>query len=217
MLYHIYLRGNDRRPVVLTGTDRAVFLATVGAAVRRAGWQCVGYCVMETHYHLLVITPEPNLPTGMQWLNGTYARRFNTAHERYGHLWQGRYGAKPVTDDEYLMRLVAYLPMNPVKAGECDQPGDYSWSSFRAIVGVEPPPSFLDVDWTLDLFADDRDEARRLFEQHVLDWPLDLAQLVTSLDPTQVLRARQAGFTLREIAAHFSVHATTVMRCNKGV
>ena len=122
MLYHVYLRGNDRRPVVLTDTDRAVFLATVGAAVRRAGWRCVGYCVMENHYHLLLITPEPNLPVGMQWLNGTYARRFNTAHERDGHLWQGRYGAKAVTDDEHLMRLVAYLPMNPVKGGECDHP-----------------------------------------------------------------------------------------------
>ncbi len=123
MLYHVYLRGNDRRPVVLTGTDRAVFLSTVGAAVRRSGWQCVGYCVMDNHYHLLLITPEPNLPVGMQWLNGTYARRFNTAHERDGHLWQGRYGAKPVIEDEHLMRLVAYLPMNPVKAGECDHPG----------------------------------------------------------------------------------------------
>ena len=186
MLYHVYLRGNDRRPVVLTGTDRAVFLSPVGAAVRRSGWQCVGYCVMDNHYHLLLITPEPNLPVGMQWLNGTYARRFNTAHERDGHLWQGRYGAKTVIEDEHLMRLVAYLPMNPVKARECDHPGAYEWSSFRAILGVDPAPSFLNVDWTLDLFADDRDVARRLYEQHVLEWPLDLAQLVTALDPTQI-------------------------------
>ena len=217
MLYHVYLRGNDRRPVVLTGTDRAVFLSTVGTAVRRSGWQCVGYCVMENHYHLLLITPEPNLPVGMQWLNGTYARRFNTAHERDGHLWQGRYGAKTVIEDEHLMRLVAYLPMNPVKAGECDHPGAYEWSSFRAILGVDPAPSFLNVDWTLDLFAEDRDVARRLYEQHVLEWPLDLAQLVTALDPTQIRRARQSGFTLREIAAHLGVSAPTVMRCNKGV
>jgi len=137
MLYHVYLRGNDRRRVVLTGTDRAVFLATVAAAVRRAGWRCLGYCVMENHYHLLLLTPEPNLPVGMQWLNGTYARRFNTAHERDGHLWQGRYGAKPVDDHEYLMRLIAYLPMNPVKGGECKHPQDYAWSSFRAIAGLE--------------------------------------------------------------------------------
>jgi REP element-mobilizing transposase RayT len=217
MLYHIYSRGNDRRPVVLTGTDRAVLLATVGATVRRSGWKCVGYCVMENHYHLLVVTPEPNLPTGMQWLNGTYARRFNTAHERDGHLWQGRYGATPVVDDEYLMRLVAYLPMNPVKSGECESPVEYPWSSFRAIVGVEPPPSFLDIDWTLDLFAEDRGEARRLFELHVREWPLELRQLVTSLDADQIRRARSAGFTLREIAAELGVHATTVMRCNKGV
>jgi hypothetical protein len=115
------------------------------------------------------------------------------------------------------MRLVAYLPMNPVKGGECKHPQDYAWSSFRAIAGLEPAPSFLDVDWTLDLFADDRDVARRLFQEHVLEWPLDLAQLVTSLDPTQVQRARQAGFTLREIAAHLGVSAPTVMRCNKGV
>jgi putative transposase len=219
LLTHVYSRGNARQPVVLTDTDCEVFVATLGEAVTRSGWTCAAYCVMPNHYHALLLTPEPNLAKGMQWLNGTYARRFNTAHERDGHLWQGRYGSKPVPDDDHLMRLLGYLPMNPVTGGVCDDPADHRWSSYAAIVGRVAAPPFLDVDWTLDLFNDDRREARALYEQHVREVsPLELASLVQRLDAAEIQRARAEGFTLREIADHLGVSIPTIWRrCKNGV
>jgi REP element-mobilizing transposase RayT len=220
LLNHVYSRGNARQPVVLTDTDCEVLVATLGEAVIRSGWICVAYCVMPNHYHALLLTPEPNLAKGMQWLNGTYARRFNSAHERDGHLWQGRYGSKPVTEDDHLMRLLGYLPMNPVSGALCIDPAAYRWSSYAAIAGHAPPPPFLDVRWTLELFSDDVREARRMYALHVRETPspFELASILDGLDPVGIQRARAEGFTLREIAEHLGVSIPTIWRrCKNGV
>ena len=84
--------------------------------------------------HLLVETREPNLPTGMQWLHGRYGRNFNDRHDRFGHLFQGRYKAVRQTSDEQLWHVVRYIALNPVKAGLCDRPRDYRWSSCRPTI-----------------------------------------------------------------------------------
>ncbi len=90
------------------------------------------YCLMSNHYHLLIETPEPNIANGMQWLNSTYAHRFNEKYERIGHLFQRRYARRLIVDDEHLREVIRYIPLNPVRAGLCKRPEDWPWSSYRA-------------------------------------------------------------------------------------
>ena len=105
------------------------------------GLLCHAYCLMENHYHLLVETPRANLDDAMQRLNGTYAMRFNRHHERTGHVFQGRYGAKLITDDDYALTVVRYIAANPVQAGLCAAPEEWPWSSYAATAGLASAPS----------------------------------------------------------------------------
>ena len=66
----------------------------------------------------------------MQLLNGRYARRFNLRHERVGHVFQGPYSATPTTRDEHLLEACRSIVLNPVRAGLCEHPADWPWSSY---------------------------------------------------------------------------------------
>lgn len=77
---------------------------------------------MSNHYHLLIETPDGNLSKGMRQLNGVFTQASNRRHQRSGHLFQGRYKAILVDADTYLMELIRYVVLNPVRAGMVDQP-----------------------------------------------------------------------------------------------
>ena len=132
-----------------------MLLSTIGRAKRRHGWKVHAYCLMSNHYHLLIETPEPNIAIGMQWLNSTYAHRFNEKYERIGHLFQRRYADGIILTDEHLHEVIRYIPLNPVRAGLCKRPEDWPWSSCRATLGYGPREPFLSVRPTLDRFSPD--------------------------------------------------------------
>lgn len=158
-LYHVTSRGNARQDIYLTERDRLDFLRLFGDVVERGGWTCHGYCLMTNHYHGLVQTPEPNLSRGMQRLNGMYGQRFNRAHDRTGHVFEGPYKAILVEKEAYLMELARYIVLNPVRAGLTLHPEDWQWSSYRATCGEAPSPPWLETDWLLRQFGDARDDA----------------------------------------------------------
>ena len=117
LTYHVTARGNAKAPTFLTDADYEVFLSGLTIARHLDGLLCHAYCLMENHYHLLVETPRANLDDAMHRLNSTYAIRFNRHHERTGHVFQGRYGAKLITDDSYALTVVRYIAANPVRRG----------------------------------------------------------------------------------------------------
>jgi hypothetical protein len=127
---------------------------------------CHAYCVMTTHYHALITTPEENLSRGMQWLNGLYATIFNEEYASHGHVFGARFTSVHVVSDAHLLRCVSYLAMNPVAAGLCARPADWKFSSYPALVGRRPA-GFLELKSILRFFAFDRDEARSRIEEFV--------------------------------------------------
>jgi len=116
-LYHVTARGNAGADIYLEDSDRERFLEILGNSVERFRWICHAYCLMDSHYHLLVETPEPNLSRGMQYLNGVYTQWFNRQRRRYGHLFQGRFKSVVVEKESYLLELARYIVLNPVRAG----------------------------------------------------------------------------------------------------
>jgi putative transposase len=166
-LYHLMARGNARQNIYLDDRDHAGFLETLARVVDRFGWLCHAYCLMSNHYHLLIETPKPNLPVGMRQLNGVYAQRFNRRHGRCGHLFQARYRSILVEKETHLLAVARYIVLNPLRAGICDDPGDYPWGSYRATAGHEPPPRFLTTDSILGQFALTRRKAQARYRAFV--------------------------------------------------
>ena len=110
-------RGNYRAEVFEAEKTRAAFETCLGEACEKSGWLLHGYVVMGNHYHLAVETPAGNLVKGMQWLQATFANRFNRLRGERGHLFQGRYKSLLVEPGAALGQLCHYLHLNPVRAG----------------------------------------------------------------------------------------------------
>lgn len=147
--YHVISRGNADEPIYLDDLDREMFIRELDRVVERYGWICHAYCLMTTHYHLVVETPRANLPAGMRQLNGNHASRFNERHDRHGHVFGSRYRAILIEDARYLLTVCRYVVLNPVRAGLCEMPEEWPWSSYRATAGLEPLPRFLTVSTLL--------------------------------------------------------------------
>ncbi|MGI9021420.1 MAG: transposase [Solirubrobacterales bacterium] len=164
-VYHVYARGNGGAPVYLDDDDRRFYLLRLGRVTSSVGWRCLSYCLMSNHVHLLLETPHANLSNGMQRLQGGYAQAFNKRRERTGHLFEGRYGAVRSVSDEQLLVTAAYIARNPVDAGLCREPAQWSWSSYRAVLaGIGPP--WLDQNRLLRYFGGGA-EARQRYSDFV--------------------------------------------------
>ena len=166
-LYHVTTRGNARQDIYLVDKDRLDFLRMLGDVVERKSWICHAYCLMTNHYHAFLQTPEPNLSSGMQLLNGRYGQAFNRAHDRKGHVLEGRYKAILVEKEPYLLELARYIVLNPVRAGLAQNPEDWRWSSYRAMCREAPSPPWLESDWLLRQFGDDPEEAIKAYRRFV--------------------------------------------------
>jgi putative transposase len=168
-VYHVTSRGNAGQAIFRNDEDRATFLSTLDFVVSRQGWLCHAYCLMSTHYHLLLETPAPTLSAGMRQLNGLYTQRFNHRHGQKGHVLQGRFKSILVDRDPYLLELVRYVVLNPVRAGAVEHPGDWEWSSYRALVGEASPPAFLTTNWILAHFGARRRQAQENYRRFVAE------------------------------------------------
>lgn len=166
-VYHITSRGDRREDIFIDDDDRAGFLALLGEVCHRFTWVVHAYCLMTDHYHLVVETPAGNLSKGMRHLNGVYTQRFNRRHERVGHVFQGRYKAIVVDKEGYLLELSRYVVLNPVRAGMVNVAGAWPWSSYRAAIGLEQAPEWLETDWLLAQFGQHRAQAVQAYIRFV--------------------------------------------------
>jgi len=159
-VYHVTARGNARSDIYLSDEDREMFLTVLAYVVERFGWVCHAYCLMDNHYHLMIETPQANLSRGMGLLNGMYTQRFNRAHNRVGHVFQGRFKSIVVDKESYLLELSRYVVLNPVRAGMVEDAGSWMWSSYRAMTGACVCPKFLDDSFLLAQFGKTKSKAR---------------------------------------------------------
>ncbi|HKL20648.1 MAG TPA: transposase [Tichowtungia sp.] len=170
--YHVMCRGNRQQPVFRDGRDNEIFLDTLEEACVRCGWRVHAFVLMGNHYHLLVETPEPNLVVGMQWLQGTYTKRFNVRHKEWGHLFQGRYKALLVDDGEYFSTVATYIHLNPARVRgydyQAEQLEHYPWSSYPGYLWLRKKPEWLCVDRALSaLNLADSPSGRRGYRAYI--------------------------------------------------
>ncbi len=129
-VYHVTQHATGEEIFYRDAFDRFFFEGLLGRALDRFSWELHAYCQVDNHYHLLVQIRELTLARGMQFLDSSYVQGFNQRHGRKGTLVQGRYGARLVDTPAYYLECLAYIAMNPVKAGLCRRPEDWEWSSY---------------------------------------------------------------------------------------
>jgi putative transposase len=131
--YHVTNRGNYRQPIFATDGAAHSFQACLDEVGTSHGWRVHAYSIMSNHFHLVLETPEPNLSDGMQWLQSTWARRFNNYRGVTGRPFQGRFHTKSIEPGYVVAQVAHYVHLNPVEAGlvPVERVGEYLWSSLR--------------------------------------------------------------------------------------
>jgi putative transposase len=166
-IYHLTVRGSNKRDIVETDLDRTIWIQLVGAQAIARSWIVYAYCLMTNHYHLVLLAPDNDISAGMQRINTDFSRRVNALHGESAHRLKNRFGAKQVRNEAHLLQVVRYVDLNPVRAGLEAFPEDHRWSSFRALVGLQPAQSFLAVEETLALYGSSPERGRRAYCEYV--------------------------------------------------
>ncbi|WP_428776596.1 transposase [Vibrio sp.] len=162
-------RGLERRRILSTDTDKQDFIIRLGNGLSETGTQCLAWAIMDNHYHLLLrvgITPLSDL---MRKLVGGYATHYNRRHGRVGYVFQNRYKSILCDEELYLLELVRYIHLNPVRAkiiNSLPTLDSYPWTGHAVLLGN------LQQDWqhTKDVLARFHQRlttARNLYRQFI--------------------------------------------------
>lgn len=160
--YHVYSRISRGERVFADPEEAACFVRVIADVKRRDGFAVLAWCIMANHYHLALRTAGVPLWRSIRLIQWRFAGERNRRQHQLGPLWQGRYHARLVEDERYLMQLVAYIHLNPVSAGLVDDPADYAFSGHGELLRRTRAP-LVDADVTLALFGGSRTAARRAY------------------------------------------------------
>ncbi|MDB5869638.1 MAG: hypothetical protein JWP96_1970 [Polaromonas sp.] len=135
--HHIIQRGNNRQAIFSSTADYQMLLALLDENAQKFGVALHAYVLMGNHFHLLA-TPATadGLPQMMQAVGRRYVRYFNDLQGRSGTLWEGRYRSTLIDTDRYLLACMAYIDLNPVRAGLVKEAAAYPWSSHAHYAGL---------------------------------------------------------------------------------
>ena len=168
-LRHIIVRGINRSKIFFDDADRDAFLDRLGGILSDSKTACFAWAFMTNHLHLLLRTGAAPIATIMRRLLTGYAVSFNRRHRRHGHLFQNRYQSILCQEDPYLLELVRYIHLNPLRAGiveELKGLATYPYCGHYALMG-KTEPGFQDVGYILNLFGGKVLEARRHYLEFV--------------------------------------------------
>jgi hypothetical protein len=152
-IFHVYTHSVWAAELFRDDRDRMGFLRELARAGDKARWTCLGFCLLGTHYHLVLDVGDGALPVGMHSLNFRHAVAFNKRHGMKGHVLGARYDSKRIDDDAHLLSVYRYIARNPVEAHLSETAEAWPWSSYAAAVGLAPAQSFVDPRRVLACFG----------------------------------------------------------------
>jgi putative transposase len=167
-MYHVGARGNRGCRIYADDHERKAFLSLLRRLAKRHRWTLGTYVLMSNHYHLL-LQIECSLSDGMRELNGGFSAYTNAKNRLDGHLFRNRFWCELIEDEAHYLQTARYIVLNPIRAGICDMPGAWPWSSYRACAGLEFVPDFLAADDLLRCFGSSPAKARDRYRRFVYD------------------------------------------------
>ena len=143
LLQHVMARGIERRKLFRDDKDRKSFLNRLTLILEETQTQCYAWALIPNHFHLLLRTGPTPLSKVMRRLMTGYAVTFNKRHKRSGHLFQNRYKSVVCEEDPYLLELIRYIHLNPLRAGivkDLKELDKYPWTGHSTIIGKKKNP-----------------------------------------------------------------------------
>ena len=168
-LYHVVARGNRKEAIFRTQSDYERYLDLIYRYKERYHFRLYAYVLMPNHLHLLIETADIRLSTIMQGLQQSYTIFFNRKYDAVGHLFQGRYKAILCDKDAYLLTLVKYIHLNPVRAKFATRADEYPWSSHHAYLHEAQRLDLIDADFVLSLLDPGSTSAIRRYQDFMDD------------------------------------------------
>jgi REP element-mobilizing transposase RayT len=168
-LQHIIARGIERRKIFQSKADYADFLERLGKILNETGTRCFAWALIPNHFHLLLKTGRAPIAHVMLRLLTGYAVCFNLRHRRRGHLFQNRYKSILCQEEAYLMELVRYIHLNPLRAKlvlDMKDLDKYPYSGHSVVMG-KYSNAWQDTAAVLRLFADKLPLARQHYRSFV--------------------------------------------------
>ncbi len=170
-LHHIMVRGIDKSSIFNDEQDKHRFLQRLGENITEAKCSVFAWALMDNHVHILFRSGDKGLTVVMRKLLTWYAQYFNRKHGRRGHVFENRYKSIICDENAYLLSLVRYIHLNPVRAQRVKnmrELDDYMWSGHSVIIGKTKCP-WMDTDYVLGQFGDTKKAARGAYRKFVED------------------------------------------------
>lgn len=164
-IYHVMCRGNNGEYIFKDDKDKKLYLDILKRFKKKYDFLLYGYCIMDNHIDLLIYRRTVSLSKFMGVIQQTFTQHYNKKYGRKGHVFQQRFKSIPCREDEYLMRLVYYIHMNPVRA-QIEEGIDYKWSSHR-IYSKGLKGSIVDTDFVYSMLGDDFKEALKGYNSYM--------------------------------------------------
>lgn len=180
--YHVTLRGNHRQDIFFSPNDRNLLNEIVAQVIERSDTRLHAYCWMTNHIHMLV--QVGNMPLGRIILRiaSRYARVLQAGLHTTGHLFERRYHAVLVDADTYLLELLRYIHLNPVRARMANSPDAYPWSSHHAYIGRRSEP-WVTTDFSLSMFHTERQQAMDAYLRFMSQDPFQIDSPLQDRNP----------------------------------
>jgi putative transposase len=175
--YHVMNRGRRGEEIFSDHNHYHYFVQLLQESVRMWKVRIAAFCLMPTHYHLLIQTPEANLSRCMRHIDGVYTQRYNRIHRCDGSLFRGRYKAILIEADSYLLQLLRYIHRNPLRAGRVKDLGAYEWSSHVGYLSNAKRWNWLYKGFALSMLNKERSQ----------QWG-DYRRFVSQEDPKGIVR-----------------------------
>jgi REP element-mobilizing transposase RayT len=164
--YHVIARGNQKQAIFLEKRDYEKYLSYLSEYKARYQFHLYAYVLMRNHVHLLLEVQTTPLSKIMQALQFRYTRYFNTRYGKVGHLFQGRYKAILCDKDAYLLELIRYIHLNPIRSNLVRDLEKYLWVSHQSYLGKRRG-ALVDVDLVLNQFGRARLVAQRRYKEFI--------------------------------------------------
>jgi putative transposase len=165
-VYYITSKSRPGRSIFRSDDDRSMFIEIIQSVIRRYGWRCYAYCLLDDSYHIIVETTKANLSLGMRQVNGVYTKRVNAKHNNGGQVLDGRFKSIIIEKSRWLQEMIRWIAVLPVKLRLAGSPIDWRWSSYGEVMR-HAQHTCIDVARVLDMFSENESEKMQAFKAYI--------------------------------------------------